>query len=179
MGATAVLEMAAATPPARKSLTKDTAASAMAGGGGGRGEAKRSEPKQGESGRSAMRGLSSSSRREAALPVTGRAPEMAAYIVTERHVGGDPRAAPSRSPIGWGKRAWPAQRDGAAPAAGGGARPGSRGSPAAKRRWGTHRSTPGMRAPRQPPDPPHAPVVVTALSCQRPPHPRRATRVPS
>lgn len=31
MGATAVLEMAAATPPVRKSLAKDKAASVMAG----------------------------------------------------------------------------------------------------------------------------------------------------
>lgn len=41
MGATAVLEMAAATPPARKSLAKDTAASVMAGAARAGGDAGR------------------------------------------------------------------------------------------------------------------------------------------
>lgn len=144
------------------------------------GEAKRSKPKQGECGRSERRGEERTEQRQSAggstgrgtaLPVTGRAPEMAAYIVTEAARG----RGPAHRPVPLAH--WLAE-EGVAGAAGRG-RPGSRrrrmagvrGSPATKHPWGTHRSTPGMRAPRRPPDPPHSSVVMAALPCQRPPSP--------
>lgn len=123
-----------------------------------------------------MRALSGGTGPDAALPVTGRALEMAALYSDGAARGrGRARTAPSRSPIGWGKRAWPAPRDGAAPAAGGGTWPLSPGSGCTRGPRdltrpsipGAHTGAPRDRGhPARPLTPPHSPVVVTGRASE-------------